>query len=190
MLVDGPGDNTGVILQHPAFNKILAEEGRLPTRFQDLRVPLDAAGDLPEGLYHDPLGERNAPDRLRRRMVGNRVVPARVRAPAGRKTTRLFNVSGETGLIIVLQERDQLVTEPVRELGQRLFREGSRVLAVLVLVSIALWLVICWLREQLRRAVRRKIMCASGDSSGSKSCACHDDDGGHEETLVTEVIHI
>ena len=44
---DGP--NQGVVLQHPLFDRLLAERGRLPDRFRNYRV---TAGDLPDRGTH------------------------------------------------------------------------------------------------------------------------------------------
>ncbi len=169
VLVDGrTGENTGVILQHPAFNKILDREGRLPTRFKDLRVSLDASGNLPDGLYQDPVGSDPLGAEYRGEWLASaaRVRRLRISRPQDDPTVRQER---DTGLIIVMQERYNLVTEPVRELGQRLLWEGTRALAVLILVSVILWFVILrWLRATPAE-VRRKIMHATGDSSDSKS---------------------
>ena len=58
VLVDSrEGDNPGVILQHPLFDKFLAKQGELPDYFQNYRVRADELPDVPKRQknYHDPL---------------------------------------------------------------------------------------------------------------------------------------
>ncbi|MGW8256833.1 MAG: protein kinase domain-containing protein, partial [Thermoguttaceae bacterium] len=58
VLVDTrPGENPGVILQHPLFDKWLSSKGSLPENIKNYRLSADELPDVPERQrrYHDPL---------------------------------------------------------------------------------------------------------------------------------------
>ena len=58
VLVDSRlGDNPGVILQHPLFDKLLDKKGELPDRLQNYRVSANELPDTPERQknYYDPI---------------------------------------------------------------------------------------------------------------------------------------
>jgi eukaryotic-like serine/threonine-protein kinase len=146
VLVDGrPGDHTGVILQHPLFDTMLSSNQTLPNGFQKSRVPLQADGTLPQDLYVDPLGQTDFGEAYARSWLA-------AAAPV-RSVNNEGPMGGEngSGLVVLVQEDYLAVISPVRQLGQRLVREGLLALAVVVLVTVLLWyLVLRIVREPPR----------------------------------------
>jgi serine/threonine protein kinase len=147
VLVDGrPGDYTGVVLQHPLFDEILARGESLPIRFQKLRVPLDARHQLPAEHYHDPLGEDELGEKYRRPWLA---AAAAVRGVNGVATT-----DTPSGLVVLVQEDYLAAISPVRQLGYRLAREGLLALGGVVLVTILVWFVVLRMARETPRAPR------------------------------------
>lgn len=125
---DGP--NQGVILQHPLFNKLLQEDGRLPDRFKKYRL---TNGDLPDPghpgrqqHYRDPLADDPDGGPYDRRWLAQ-MEPIRVR---GR----------DTGLVVVVQEAyDVAIGSTLEGLKAGLVHRGLIAMLLVVLIMISLW---------------------------------------------------
>jgi hypothetical protein len=128
------GDNEGVILQHPLFDKILADpqQGKLPDRFNDAdhRVGSD---DLPDQKhperqqdYHDPLAVDPAGGEYDQHWLA-RMEPVRVRGD-------------DTGWIVIVQEAyDTAIGSTLDRLQSGLLHYGRLALAMIALVMAGLW---------------------------------------------------
>ncbi len=124
------GENQGVILQHPLFDKMLEEQGRLPNRFKNRRVE---SGELPhkhnlpqQQDYRDPLADDRDGGEYRRRWLA-RMEPIRVRGE-------------DTGLVVIVQEAyDAAIGSTLDDLKAGLVRRGLIALSLVVLVMISLW---------------------------------------------------
>jgi hypothetical protein len=129
VLVDNrPGENKGVILQHPLFDALLEKEDALPERFKNYRV---AADDLPDVRqrqehYSDPLAVDPRGGEFNRHWLA-RMEPVRVR---GR----------DTGwLVIVQQDYDFAIRGTLERLSGGLIRSGLIALGLIALVMAGLW---------------------------------------------------
>ena len=124
------GENQGVILQHPLFDRMLEEQGRLPNRFKNRRVE---SGELPDKDnlrqqqdYGDPLADDRDGGEYRRRWLA-RMEPIRVRGE-------------DTGLVVIVQEAyDAAIGSTLNDLKAGLVRRGLIALSLVVLVMISLW---------------------------------------------------
>ncbi|MCA9270620.1 MAG: hypothetical protein KDA41_19195, partial [Planctomycetales bacterium] len=140
VLVDArPGPYQGVILQHPLYDDLLKQDGKLPDRFSDYRVPLRwQNGDQTEFVarYLDPLGKDPAGAAYAQPWIMAKS-PVRMRTSAA-------NEPGEatfapTGWVVLVQENYEAALAPVHNLGGRLVREGLTALAAVFVTICALW---------------------------------------------------
>lgn len=139
------GQNRGLILQHPLYNQLIKEQGRLPDRFQSYRV---TSTDLPDRRerrqdYDDPLGEDEQGGEFRRHWLA-----------------AMASVSirdGNTGWVVVVQESyDAAIGRTLGELKSRLLRSGLLAVGLIAGLSIAVWaFVIRLLNEPTTLALTR-----------------------------------
>ncbi len=126
VLVDGRPSNTGVIVQHELFSKLLEQNrGAFLRRFREYRVPIH---DLPvtEDKYHDPFAQDPLGADYRGDWLAAKV-PVTVRGD-------------DTGLFVIVQERyDQAIGEALSPLkAVAINRSLLGVTAMIVIVS-GLW---------------------------------------------------
>ncbi|MGD0656223.1 MAG: protein kinase [Thermoguttaceae bacterium] len=132
------GDNPGVILQHPLFDKFLAKQGELPDYFQKYRVRADELPDVPKRQkdYHDPLADD--PDggayqchwlaQMQPVVVGDK----------------------NTGWLVIVQTAyDDAIGSTLETLTAGLIRYGLIALVMVALVMTALWV---WARSMSRKS--------------------------------------
>lgn len=126
------GDNKGVILQHPLFDKLVAKEGnkegKLPDRFEKSRVRSDQLPDTPEHQqnYHDPLADDPEGGVYQRRWLA-RMEPVSVRGK-------------DTGWIVIIQEAyDTAIGATLKTLTKELVRYGLFALILVTVVMGLLW---------------------------------------------------
>ena len=137
LLVDGrPGENQGVVLEHPLFERFSVPNQAIPEQFFfEYRMPIESlAAD--GGSYHDPF----AKDDLARDYRGEWIASS---APV--MISRLSRLNRkestvDTGLRMVVQARAENATEPVQRLARRMLNDGLAALFAIVGVTIALWL--------------------------------------------------
>jgi len=129
VLVDNrDGDHKGVILQHPLFDKLLADQGRLPDQFKKYRVLAD---DMPnkawrEEHYSDPLAVDPEGTEYKRRWLAQ-MEPVRM-------------VGRDTGWIVIVQEAyDTAIGGALAELERGLVRSGLIAIGLIVLVMAGMW---------------------------------------------------
>ncbi|MGD0517597.1 MAG: protein kinase [Thermoguttaceae bacterium] len=132
------GDNPGVILQHPLFDKFLAKQGELPDYFQKYRVRADELPDVPKRQkdYHDPLADD--PDggayqchwlaQMQPVVVGDK----------------------NTGWLVIVQTAyDDAIGSTLENLTAGLIRYGLIALVMVAMVMTALWV---WARSMSRKS--------------------------------------
>lgn len=133
------GDNPGVILQHPLFDKMMDKHGELPDRFKDYRV---AADDLPndaerERNYIDPLS-KDAEGEVYKRHYLARMEPVKVR-------------DEKIGWVVIVQKAyDEAIGTTIGDLLTRLIHIGIAALAMITFVMAFLW---AW---TLKMSVKRR----------------------------------
>jgi hypothetical protein len=139
VLVDSrEGDNPGVILQHPLFDKLMAKQGELPDRCQNYRVPAD---ELPDVLkrqkdYHDPLADDPDGGAYQCHWLAQ-MQPVVV----GEKNSGW--------LVIVQTAYDDAIGSTLETLTAGLIRYGLIALVMVALVMTALWV---WARSMSRKS--------------------------------------
>ncbi len=126
VLVDGRPSNTGVIVQHELFTKLLEQNrGAFLRRFRDYRVPLQEIGAT-EDRYQDPF----AKDALGADYRGNWLaakVPVRVR-------------DEDTGLFVIVQERyDEAIGQALSPLKTVAITRSLLGVAAMVVIVTGLW---------------------------------------------------
>ncbi len=155
VLVDGrPGENQGVILQHPLYDEILQRYEQLPPRLgpeRRYRVDLDdpALGKQQEEgttlLYTDVLGGDEEGQAYNQKWIA---VKSPVLLERGRAYDHGRRELVVTGLAVVVQESYAPAIAPIRDLSWRLLRlAGVAILAVVLVVGGLWYLVVRMLRE-------------------------------------------
>jgi len=134
VLVDmRPGEDQGLILQHPLYDKLIAEQGRLPDRFRDYLISADdlPANDNPERQrhYYDPLGKDPEGKQYDLHWLA-RMEPVFVRGDP-------------TGWLVIVQESyETAIGSTMASLQQRLLRYAAAALATVTLLLAGLWTLI------------------------------------------------
>jgi len=122
------GEHKGVILQHPLFNRLHEEQGKVPDKFQDLRV---TGHDLPTSAarmerYRDPLAEADKGGRYDRHWLAQ-MQPIRVRGQ-------------ESGWIVIVQQAyDVAIGATLDDLLAKLKRYGAMAGAMVIVLMVGLW---------------------------------------------------
>ncbi|MFZ5829451.1 MAG: protein kinase domain-containing protein [Planctomycetota bacterium] len=134
------GEHKGVILQHPLYDRLLEEEGRVPDRFQDVRLTSELLPDNEhpprQRSYRDPLA-KEASGRSYDRQWLARMEPVQAR---GR----------DTGWIVIVQEAyDSAIGGTMRQLTADLRWFGMLGLASVLLLMVGLWLLAARMRPKL-----------------------------------------
>ncbi len=130
VLVDmRPGNDRGLILEHPLFDKLIDEHGKVPDRFLQYRLQGDRLldGSKERGAnYVDPLGEDPEGGEYSKHWL------------AGVANVSL--VDGNTGWQVIVQEPyDQAIGRTLDDLRSGLWLSGLLALAVIAVLSTALW---------------------------------------------------
>jgi eukaryotic-like serine/threonine-protein kinase len=134
VLVDNrEGKYKGLVLQHPLYDKLLASQGRLSSRFQNCRVPARVLQDAGcDESYRDPVTafpEGAAYDRTWMAQIE----PVRLH---GR----------DTGWIVIVQEAyNTAIGATMEELKRDLVRSGLIALVLIGLVMAAMW----WMAKRM-----------------------------------------
>jgi len=124
------GDHTGLILQHPLYDRLMLEQGEIPERFthQKYRVGNAQLLNDSDGMrgYRDPLGADPEGARYRKRWLAQ-AAPVLVR-------------KHETGLVVIVQEPyDLAIGSALAELRSGMVFYGLAATAMVVLVVCGLW---------------------------------------------------
>ncbi|MFZ1937441.1 MAG: protein kinase [Thermoguttaceae bacterium] len=129
VLVDNcAGEHKGVVIQHPLFDKLLAEQPRLPDRFKNCRVRADRLPDTPARAenYCDPLGFDPEGGKYDRHWLAQ-MEPVVVRGH-------------DTGWIVIVQEAyDTAIGDTLAGLKHGLVTSGMIALGLIALVMAGLW---------------------------------------------------
>ena len=140
---DRDGQRRGMILQHPIMDESAEAAAQLGQ--QNIKLSSDQLDDLQTVSgrlnYLDPVHEIESGDEYAGRWIA---VPENVRLPAPINSEQ---ASEESELIILVQERYEAATAPVRALAAQLIVEG-----VLALLTVLITLFVFW-RTVARRAI-------------------------------------
>ena len=122
------GENKGVILQHPLFDRLAAQQGSLPDRFKELRL---ASGDLPRRTsrmedYHDPVGDDPEGADFGRRWLA--------------QMEPVVMQGQDVGWIVIVEDAyDRAISTPLANLKAELVRYGIATAAMMGLLLAGLW---------------------------------------------------
>ena len=151
VVVDGrEGDNRGVILQHPLYDRIHRQDPGLSIPDHtgpEFRIDLDTLRDQqttdPFVEYVDPVSRDNTYGGDFAGQWIASVAPVNIELRKGGDDKEVT----ETGLWVVVQGRMDVVTAPVAQLAWRMLREAVAAVAAVLLVSLLLW----WLVRNMMR---------------------------------------
>jgi hypothetical protein len=165
VLIDNrPGSHKGMVLQHPAFRRILAEKKELPPELAnpEYRVDVDSWQESSR-KYSDPLERFEQGGDPTPHLVAVQAGVGLKRGPpdATGLPTRL-----PTGLVVVVQEDIPAISSPLRELADNMFRLGLIALAIVVVVVTCLWYFVVRVLRDSSSSVKRK-GAAGGDTTSS-----------------------
>ena len=138
VLVDSrEGENRGVILQHPLFDRVLTQHDKLPVKFSEYHVPLDDWNGDAIVCYADPLAAVD-PEGLpyEGEWLAARAPVMLQQSPANGNGSM---VETPTGLLVVVQEDRGNTIKPVHDLGMRLLSQAAIALVVVIVVISGLW---------------------------------------------------
>ena len=151
------GDNRGLILQHPLFDRELKANKKLPDRFQDYRIGL---ADLPSQRdkqvhYRDPLAKDPSGGDFDRLWLAEE-------APV-----RLGNSDRDSGWIVIVQQSyDAAIGGTLTKLQHKLESNGVLALVLATIVLTLLWgFVIRILNDQRPR----KIVAHAATNAGGET---------------------
>ncbi|MEM8678336.1 MAG: hypothetical protein AAGF97_03175, partial [Planctomycetota bacterium] len=134
LLVEGrPGQDQGMVLQHPLFTQILAEGEKLPD-LREYRVNVTHLQDSNPAIYQDPLSVTAFGKAYRGPWI---VASEQVEMQRVRNDDQVEPY--DTGLMLLVQKRLDATTRPVTQLGKVLFRESLLALASVLGVALGLW---------------------------------------------------
>ncbi len=122
------GDHTGMVLQHPLFDQLLARSGRLPERLQQYRLAPKDLPNRPERMvdYRDPLAADPEGETYDKPWLAC-MEPVPVRGE-------------KTGWEVIVQESYQnAIGATLAKLRSNLIGYGLAALAMIVLVLVSLW---------------------------------------------------
>lgn len=144
------GEHTGLILEHPLFNKLLRENHeQLPRRFredQKYRVPPEELTALAkDGVtdYHDPIGNADEGEDYRKKYLAVES-PIEVLQGSGRDATKV-----QTGWVVIVEDPYQLaIGDSLTQLGDTLLGKGLIGLGVIGVVIVGMWWLVLRMLEK------------------------------------------
>jgi hypothetical protein len=166
------GENKGVILQHPLFDRLAAQQGALPDRFKELRL---ASGDLPRRTsrmedYRDPVGDDPEGADFGRRWLAQ-MEPVVMRGQ-------------DTGWIVIVEDAyDRAVSTPLANLKAELVRYGVATAAMMGLLLAGLWTLAFRMLNQA--TPQRALALAALSEHAAPSPANSGSDGSSEATRAS-----
>ncbi len=124
---DGP--QKGVIIQHPLFHRLIAEQGKLPDRVKEYLVTPELLPDTParQHTYRDPVAADPEGAAYDRPWLAY-LAPVKLR-------------SVDTGWVVIVQEAyDEAIGRTLQRLRLGLIHHGIIALALVGLVMVVLWI--------------------------------------------------
>ena len=163
MLVDNrPGVHQGIILEHPLFDEQKEEnDGTLDPRFSEYHLSAQQTKETSSKFY-DPLGHDRDGKAYGGRCMAAAAPVARTRL--GCEFTDEQDPKTETGMMVIAVEKYDLITQPVQELGQRLWWLSVAALITVTSLVLLLWL---FLIRVIRKNRRRMTRSFTGTETGS-----------------------
>ncbi len=172
MLVDNrPGDNTGVILEHPLFDQIRENGEKLPSSFNQLRVDDVSAYGKGGVLFSDPIGRDPRGTEFNKIWIAAAEPVTRLdaevslvqedggRGVAGGVATHR---RVPTGLFVLAAEDYSSVIQPVNNLTRQLIWLGLAAIGFFLVVAVGMWLFVLRLLAASKDRLGRVFSWAAG----------------------------
>ena len=136
---DGPGTREGTLLQHPIFKLANRDEQVVPFQIDEEMFKILQEGGTKE--YVDPVSVSEDP---RGKVFEGKWIAAMQRVDVTRRGLDSQEKRQSTKLWVLVQERADSITAPVKLMVTRLIREGLVALLALLAVISILWVVVLW----------------------------------------------
>ena len=175
-----PGDNTGVILEHPLFDRLKAKAKKakgLPSTITRYRIEnLNAIAE--KHLFRDPIAEDPLGEDFDRQWIAA-VEPVKRSLVTGRPTDKTAStkasadsgpasksdvVTVNTGLYVLAAEDYEKVIHPVHQLSRQLAILEVMAALFFILITIGMWLSVLKMLRQSRQQLSVSLL-RSSDSS-------------------------
>ncbi len=179
MMVDTrTGENPGVILEHPLFEKLLGTEGRIPTELSDCRVDLSSLDS--SSMFRDPIGETLRGKEFEYDQVSivaqEEVTMEDYRLRGNRNKTTLesgltskegqTNVDRlDTGLVVLAVVDHESIVAPANDLSRQLGRLALLAALFLAGVTIVMWLFVKRMLQESKQRLERAFSPSTESSS-------------------------
>ncbi len=162
MLVDNrPGEHQGIILEHPLFDDLKKDNQTLDERFSGYHLAPKQIEETSFSFY-DPIGRDREGGAYRHRYMAATTDVSRTRMGCEIGEDEKSKV--ETGMVVVAVEKYDLVTAPVKQLGERLWWLSIAALLTVAVLILLLWL---FLIRVIRNNQRRLTRSFTGTESSS-----------------------
>ncbi|MEQ1824415.1 MAG: protein kinase [Pirellula sp.] len=136
------GTREGTILQHPVFNQSMAFNNSKSDPAVQFQIEESILKKLKkEGTfeYVDPVSKDS-----RGTAFAGKWIAAMVRVDISRRVSDSHERKQSTNLWVLVQERADAITSPVKAMGAKLFNQGIIALISLIAVISLLWIVVLW----------------------------------------------
>ena len=200
MLFDNrTGDNTGVILEHPLFDRLKAEGRSLPPTITRYRIDhleeITQRHLFRDPVANDPLGrdfDRDwiaAVEPVKRTPSGD--LPSAGPSPASHASSDPESVTDpiNTGLYVLAAEDYENVVRPVHELSWRLAILGGMAAVFFILITVGMWLSVLKMLRQSRQRLSVSLL-RSTDSSLPQPISTfdtHDQEEAYKTIAAAEI---
>jgi len=173
MLVDNrPGDNTGVILEHPWFDQLRERGEKLPESLTGHRVEDVSSYGSSAVLFKDPIGGELRGREFDKLWIAAAEPVTRMNDFAGSTGSGSLDVDGfdsadrvPTGMYVLAAEDYHSVIQPVNDLTRQLSWLGLAAIGFFVVVAVGMWLFVMRLLAGTRGRLERFDVPVSGQSS-------------------------
>ncbi|MCH2182170.1 MAG: protein kinase [Mariniblastus sp.] len=173
MLVDNrPGDNTGVILEHPWFDQLRQQGEKLPDNLTGRRVDDVSSYGSTAVLFADPIGEDPRGHEFDRMWIAAAEPVTRLgdfedAAAAGQSGAGESDSAARvaTGMYVLAAEDYSSVIQPVDDLTRQLTWLGLAAVGFFLVVAVGMWLFVMRLLAESRSRLGRVHRPVAGQSS-------------------------
>ncbi|MEE2825782.1 MAG: serine/threonine-protein kinase [Planctomycetota bacterium] len=173
MLVDNrPGDNTGVILEHPWFDQLRERGEKLPDNLTGRRVEDVSSYGSSAVLFKDPIGGELRGSEFDKLWIAAAEPVTRLNDFAGSADSGSLSSVGfdsgdrvPTGMYVLAAEDYHSVIQPVNDLTRQLSWLGLAAVGFFVVVAVGMWLFVMRLLAGARGGVERVDVPVPGQSS-------------------------
>jgi eukaryotic-like serine/threonine-protein kinase len=186
MLVDNrPGENRGIILEHPLFEFLLTEHGRLPDDLSHTIIDLNSLPTQSKARsFRDPVGRHSMGREYDRVFIVGKADVARLKSPKmpstqekvdtseeGSSSTRIAEstAKAKTGLVVIALEDYASVVAPASDLIYQWGRLAAIASIFLLTISVGMWFFVRRLLQESREKLNRVFTATQTESDSLKT---------------------